>query len=99
MNDVNGATFTSGTIDCIVLKRNKHIQLSTKKKEYGFSTKGPFKGLRVKWQPKQNQVIASMRQTFITVCVEKKRKKTRPAGERLGNPRSSFSETPLAFES
>ena len=60
---------------CIVLKQNKHIQLSTKKKEYKFSTKGPFKGLRVKWQPKQNQFIASMRQTFITVCVKKKRKK------------------------
>ena len=61
----------------IVLKQNKHIQLSTKKKEYRFSTKGPFKGLRVKWQSKQNQIIASMRQTFITVCVKKKRKKTK----------------------
>ena len=43
------------TIQFIVLyysikKQNKHIQLSTKKKENRFSTKGPFKGLRVKWQ-------------------------------------------------
>ena len=59
----------------IGLKQNKHMQLSTKQKEYRFSTKGPFKGLRVKWQPKQNQFIASMRQTFITICVKKKRKK------------------------
>ena len=53
------------------------IQLSTKKKEYRFSTKGPFKGLRVTWQPKQNQIIASTQQTYITVCVKKKRKKNK----------------------
>ena len=65
---------TSIVLYCIK-KQNKHMQLSTKKKENRFSTKEPFKGLRVKWQPKQNQFVASMRQTFITVCVKKKRKK------------------------
>ena len=59
------------------MKQNKHIQLPPKKAEFGFSRKGPFKGLRVEWQPKQNQFIASMRQTFNTECVKmEKEKKT-----------------------
>ena len=73
------ALVTCNALYGIVLKQNKHIRLSTKKKENRFSMKGPFKSLRVKWQLKQNQLIASMRQTFVTVCIKKKRKKKRQA--------------------
>ena len=36
------------------------------------ATNGPFRDLRVKWQPKQNQIITSRQQTHNDIAKEKK---------------------------